>query len=348
VPVLGDPADRQSTAVISTSPEAPTSQPLLVADNVVKSFAVRRGLLGRRAFVHAVDGVSLTIHEGEALGLVGETGSGKSTLARVLVRLTSADSGNITFADVDVRKASGVTLKRLRRQMQIVFQDPFGALDPRMRIGTSLEAPLAQHQIGTRSSRPLEVARLLEMVGLDPSLADRYPSECSGGQLQRVVIARALSLGPTLLVCDEPTASLDASIRAQILNVLYELRQRLGLALLIISHDLRVVRHMCDRVAVMYLGEIVEIGTPHEILDHPHHPYTRKLAAAAMLLPESLRGSSSATNDDPPSPINPPAGCRFHPRCPIATQRCSVEPPILREVEPGRVVACHNWDQVSD
>jgi peptide/nickel transport system ATP-binding protein len=228
--------------------------------------------------------------------------------------------------------------------MQIVFQDPFDALDPRMKIGTSLAAPLSQHHLVPRHERKAAVATLLETVGLDQSFADRYPSECSGGQLQRVVIARALSLRPRLLICDEPTASLDASIRAQILNVLDDLRTRLHLTLLMISHDLRVVRFMCDRIAVMYLGQIVEIADRDQVFDHPLHPYTRKLIESSLLEERTMARGSATAESEPPSPIHPPPGCRFNPRCPLAQDRCRSEAPSLEEVEPGHWVSCFSWD----
>ncbi|HXG39723.1 MAG TPA: ABC transporter ATP-binding protein [Candidatus Limnocylindrales bacterium] len=318
-------------------------RPLVVLEDVVKHFPVSGGLFRRRDAVHAVDGVSLTIEEGEVLGLVGETGSGKSTLARVILRLTKADRGRVLFDGRDVLAARGRQLKALRREMQLIFQDPFSALDPHMRLGESIEAPLSQHGIGTRADRRRIVDELLAKVGLDASFADRRPSECSGGQLQRVVIARALSLGPRFLACDEPTASLDASIRAQILNLLVDLRSQLNLTLLMISHDLRVVRYISDRVAVMYLGQIVELGDREAIFERPLHPYTRKLVEASMLdRPGSL--SAAILEGEPPSPIDPPSGCRFRTRYPLAQAICAT-PPRLEEVEPGHWVSCFFWDR---
>jgi len=319
--------------------------PLLDISNLVKEFPVDAGLFGRRrGSVHAVSGVSLTIRPGEALGIVGETGSGKSTLARLILRLTNADGGSVVFDGVDVLSARGSSLKALRRQMQIIFQDPYSALDPRMTIGASLGAPLSQHRLGDRSQRKEAITEHLASVGLDASFADRYPSECSGGQLQRVVIARALSLHPRLLICDEPTASLDASVRAQILNLLDDLRKRLNLALVIISHDLRVVRYMCDRIAVMYLGRIVEMADRAQAFDRPLHPYTRKLMQAALIDDSSLRRGVGLLSGEPPSPIHPPPGCRFSTRCPIAQERCRQEDPGLVDVEGGHSVACFFWN----
>ena len=320
------------------------SRPLVVLNDVQKHFPVSGGFLGgRREVVHAVDGVSLTINEGEVLGLVGETGSGKSTLARVMLRLTGTDKGSVTFDGRDVLAANRREMKGLRREMQLIFQDPYSALDPRMRLGQSIDAPLSQHGVGTKAERVAKIADLLGKVGLDPSFADRYPSECSGGQLHRVVIARALSLGPRFLACDEPTSSLDASIRAQILNLLVDLKNQLNLTMLMISHDLRVVRYISDRVAVMYLGQIVELGDRDAIFDNPRHPYTRKLIQAS--LPEEGAGfAGSILQGEPPSPINPPSGCRFRTRCPLAQAVCATAP-ALEEVEPGHWVSCFFWDQ---
>jgi oligopeptide/dipeptide ABC transporter ATP-binding protein len=320
-------------------------RPLVVAEHVTKHFPVTGGgLFGKREVVHAIDDVSLTIREGEVMGLVGETGSGKSTFARLILKLIVADSGRITFDGQDVLAAHGGGLKALRRQMQIIFQDPFSALDPSMRLGQSIEAPLSQHGIGDKASRKRMVAELLDKVGLPASFAERYPSECSGGQLHRVVIARALSLGPRFLACDEPTSSLDASIRAQILNLLVDLRDQLGLTLLLISHDLRVVRYISDRVAVMYLGRIVEVGTREEIFEHPLHPYTQKLIAASM--PERAGESFGLLQGEPPSPINPPSGCRFRERCPLAVEACKELPPF-EEARPGHAVACIRWQDAA-
>ena len=322
------------------------AHPLVVLDDVVKHFPASSGMFGRhKEVVHAIDGVSLTINEGEVLGLVGETGSGKSTLARVILRLVNVNHGTVSFDGRDLSTTNRGEMKKLRRQMQLVFQDPYSALDPLMRIGDSLMAPLSQHGIGTPKERSRKVAELLQMVGLDASFAHRYPSECSGGQLSRVVIARALSLGPQFLACDEPTASLDASIRAQILNLLVDLQRRLGLTLLMISHDLRVVRYISDRVAVMYLGQIVELSDREALFDRPLHPYTRQLVEAAMPV-DSQAPHVRVIDGEPPSPIHPPAGCRFRSRCPLAQERCKEAPP-LEEVQPGRWVACFFWDRAT-
>ena len=321
-----------------------SGRPLVVLNDVVKHFPVSGGMFGgRKDVVHAVDGVSLTIREGEVLGLVGESGSGKSTLARVILKLTDVTRGVVTFDGQDLSKLDRRAMKPMRRQMQLIFQDPYSALDPLMRLGDSMMAPLAQHGIGTKEDRVHKVAELFEMVGLDASFAQRYPSECSGGQLSRVVIARALSLGPRFLACDEPTASLDASIRAQILNLLIDLQRRLGLTLLMISHDLRVVRYISDRVVVMYLGQVVEMADRDAMFDRPLHPYTRQLIQASMPV-DSNAPHVQIIDGEPPSPIHPPEGCRFRTRCPLAQERCKEVPP-LEEVEDGRFVACFFWDR---
>jgi peptide/nickel transport system ATP-binding protein len=311
---------------------------LVAARGLVKHFAAR-GIGGRRR-VRAVDGVSLALRRGEVLGLVGESGCGKSTLAQLLLRLVRPDQGAVLLEGEDIALARGARLKRLRRDVQLVFQDPYGALDPRMRLGTSLEAPLAQHRLGDRAERRAAVAAMLEAVGLDPAVADRLPDQCSGGQLQRAVIARALLLKPRFLVCDEPTSSLDASIRAQVLNLLIEMKRRFDLTLLFISHDLRVVRYLCDRVAVMYLGQIVEVADRERLFAQPAHPYTAALLAAALLEERGL-GSTVDLSGDPPSAIAVPSGCRFHPRCPKAAARCGADMPRLAPLAPGRFARCH-------
>jgi oligopeptide/dipeptide ABC transporter ATP-binding protein len=330
------------TAASATSAEA--REPLVVVEDLVKHFPLKGRAFGRKRYVHSVDGVSFTIAPGEVLGLVGESGCGKSTLARAMLGLTPVDSGRVLFDGTHVAATRGAARKALRRSMQLVFQDPYAALDPRMRLGASLDAPLAQHGLGTREERHLRVIQALNRVGLDESFLGRRPGECSGGQLQRVVVARALLLNPRLLICDEPTSALDASIRAQILNLLIELKNELDLTLLMISHDLRVVRHICDRVAVMYLGEIVEVASREDLFERPAHPYTRALLAAS--LPEQPGADSAfpTPRGEPPSPVNPPAGCRFHPRCPQARERCGIEPPTLTSGSQGHLVSCHYPD----
>ncbi len=310
-----------------TRDDAGTPPDFVVADRIVKHFPVRTGMW-RRGSVRSVDGVSLRIRRGEVMSLVGESGCGKSTLARVLLRLLPPDRGAVTIAGRDLSSLHGETLRRFRTTMQLIFQNPGAALDPRMRIGTSLEAPLAQHGIGTQRERRRRAAAMLDEVGLDASFVDRLPRQCSGGELQRIVIARALLLKPRFLVCDEPTSALDASLRAQIIDLLVSLKHRFDLTLLLISHDLRMVRHASDRVAVMYLGRIVEVGERDAVFDDPRHPYTRVLIAASRLEENGLAAGDDIRGE-PPSPLHPPPGCHFHPRCAIARPRCATAEPTL-------------------
>jgi oligopeptide/dipeptide ABC transporter ATP-binding protein len=332
-----------STVVQPEPAPAPVPwQPLLTLDGVVKHYPAGRGKQ-----VHSVDGVSLEVGKGEVLGLVGESGCGKSTLARTILRAVSATAGHITFDGEDITRVKGARLKALRRSMQFVFQDPYGAFDPKMRLGTSLDAPLRHHGMKDKAERRARIAEMLDRVGLEGEMLDRFPRECSGGQLQRMVIARALLLKPKFLICDEPTSALDASIRAQILNLLVELKDELDLTLVLISHDLRVVRYLCDRVAVMYLGQIVEVAPRDELFTNPRHPYTRVLLAASLAEEEKTGEHElvSQLRGEPPSPIDPPAGCRFHPRCPLAQEVChTVVPEVARPGE-GHLVTCHFWDQ---
>jgi oligopeptide/dipeptide ABC transporter ATP-binding protein len=314
-------------------------RPLVTVENLVKHFPAGKG---RR--VHSVDGVSLQVCRGEVLGLVGESGCGKSTLARTILRAVDATGGHIVFDGEDITRARGKQLKALRRSMQFVFQDPYGAFDPRMSLGTSLEAPLRHHGMKDRGQRQQRMLEMLDRVGLEEAILERRPSECSGGQLQRMVIARALLLQPKFLICDEPTSALDASIRAQILNLLVELKNQLDLTLVLISHDLRVVRYLCDRVAVMYLGEIVEVAPRDELFTRPRHPYTRVLLAATL----AEAGGSDLVlqlKGEPPSPIDPPSGCRFHPRCPMAQDICRSDAPEVSQAGDEHIVTCHFWDQ---
>jgi oligopeptide/dipeptide ABC transporter ATP-binding protein len=319
------------------------SDPRLVeARGLVKTFAVRSGWFSPRGpGVRAVDGVDLTIGARETLGLVGESGSGKSTTGRLLVRLIEPDEGTIRFDGTDLLALAPAPLRRLRRRFQIVFQDSHGALNPRMRVASLVTEPLVIHGIGAdRAERRRMAAELLEEVGLDGGALDKYPHEFSGGQRQRVGIARAIACRPEFVVADEPVSALDPSVQAQIVNLMAELQERRGLAYLFIAHDLRLVRHVARRVAVMYLGKIVEEADTAELYQKPLHPYTQALLAAAPRR-HPAAPAARVLPGEPPSPVHPPAGCRFHPRCPIAEAVCSaVEPPLL-PIGPGRRVACH-------
>ncbi|HXF95432.1 MAG TPA: ABC transporter ATP-binding protein [Gemmatimonadales bacterium] len=324
--------------------------PLVEARNLVKHFPGARGLFGlgraRRA-VRAVDGVSFTIGRGETLGLVGESGCGKTTVARLLLRLTDPTAGEVIFAGESVFALDPPRLRALRRRMQIVFQDPYSSLDPRMTVRQTLREPLEIHRLARGAELDRRVDRLLEEAGLDRTLADAYPHELSGGQRQRVGIARALSVEPEFLVCDEPVSALDVSVQAQVLNLLTELRQRRHLTLLLIAHDLAVVRHLADQVAVMYLGKIVERAPADRLYRSPRHPYTAALLSAVPVPDPSGRKQRIVLPGDVPSPARPPSGCPFHPRCPHPKKnaRCRSEPPALREVAPGHFAACHFADE---
>jgi oligopeptide/dipeptide ABC transporter ATP-binding protein len=319
------------------------TEALLAASELVKHFPVRDWLGRRRAAVRAVDGVSLDIGHGETLGLVGESGCGKSTLGRVLLRLIEADEGAITFAGRDVRALNGSALRHLRAEAQMVFQDPYASLNPRMTIGDALAEPLALHDTVPHAERRGRIAELLTLVGLRPGQARRYPHEFSGGQRQRIGIARALAANPKLLVCDEPVSALDVSIQAQIINLLQALKQRFGLSLLFIAHDLAVVRHVADRIAVMYLGRVVETAPAARLFTAPRHPYTRALLAAVPIPDPSLRRERVLLTGEIPSPLSPPSGCRFHTRCAFAQARCSLDDPALENDGDGHTTACHFW-----
>ena len=316
--------------------------PLLDVRGLEKRFAVGGAWLrSRRRFVHAVDGVSFTIERGEVLGLVGESGCGKSTTGRLILRIIEPSAGAISFEGHDLLALSPSRLWATRQRMQIVFQDPFASLNPRMRVGTIVAEPLAIYGRADAADQRRQVSELLQVVGLDPAFAERYPHELSGGQRQRIGIAAALALRPSLIVADEPVSALDVSVQAQVLNLLMALRQRFGLTYLFISHDLHVVLHMSDRVAVMYLGEIVEIG-PRDALHHaPRHPYTQVLLSAVPVADPTLRRERILPRGEVASPLAVPTGCRFHPRCPFAFDRCRVERPVLRAVDAGHQAACH-------
>jgi oligopeptide/dipeptide ABC transporter ATP-binding protein len=318
------------------------ARPLVEARGLVKHFAVGRTLLGRaREFVRAVEQVDLTIRPGETLGVVGESGCGKSTLGRLLLRLLEPTSGEVIFDGRQLAALSARELRALRREMQIVFQDPYGSLDPRMRVGAIVAEGIEIHRLA-RGKRVREmVAQLLQEVGLRPEHADRYPHEFSGGQRQRIGIARALSVEPRFIVCDEPVSALDVSVQAQVINLLQDLQRKLGLTYFFVAHDLRVVAHLSHRIAIMYLGRIVELGPRDEILSDPRHPYTRALLSAVPNPDPDRRSRRVVLEGDVPSPIAPPPGCPFHPRCAYAEDRCRRERPELIEGIRGHAVACH-------
>ncbi len=314
---------------------------LVEVKNLVKYFPVRGGLLQRVvAWVQAVDDVSFSIKEGETLGLVGESGCGKTTVGRTLLRLVPATGGSVIYDGQDVLKANGRELKALRRNMQIIFQDPFSSLDPRMPVGESIAEGLLVHGMGSRRERFEIVINTLRKVGLEDYHARRYPHEFSGGQRQRIGIARALALRPKFIICDEPVSALDVSIQAQVLNILRELQGEFGLTYLFIAHNLSVVEHISDRVAVMYLGKMVELTDRDELYRNPLHPYTQALMSAIPIPDPTLKRERIVLKGDVPSPLRPPSGCRFHPRCPVALEHCSREEPQFKEVSPGHWVAC--------
>ena len=320
--------------------------PILEVDGLVKHFQLSRGVLLRRqvGLVRAVEDVSFEIGRGETLALVGESGCGKSTTGRLVLRLMDPTAGSVRFKGEEIANLGRHELRRLRRHMQIIFQDPYASLNPRMTVGEILAEPLRVHEIGNPASRETRVRELLDIVGLLPEHARRYPHQFSGGQRQRIGIARALAVNPDLIICDEPVSALDVSIQAQIVNLLQNLQQRFGLSYLFIAHDLAVVKHISDRVAVMYLGKLVEIADKKTIYARPLHPYTQALLAAIPKPDPSLRTQRVMLQGDVPSPFNPPTGCRFHTRCPHAQPRCSAEEPKLREAGPGHRLACHFFE----
>jgi peptide/nickel transport system ATP-binding protein/oligopeptide transport system ATP-binding protein len=316
--------------------------PLIEVTDLKKHFPIRKGILGRTVGnVLAVDGISFSIGEGETLGLVGESGCGKTTVARTVLRLIEPTSGQIRIRGQEISGLSKTEMRPLRRQMQIVFQDPFSSLNPRIKVGKIVGEPLKVHHVGTAQERQERVAQLFQRVGLRPEQINNYPHQFSGGQRQRVSIARALALDPGFIVADEPVSALDVSIQAQVINLLMDLQRELKLSYLFVSHNLAVVEHISHRVAVMYLGRIVEYADKASLFEKPLHPYTEALLAAVPLPDPSLARVKHRVTGDVPSPINPPSGCHFHPRCPIAEARCRTERPELREIIPGHQVSCH-------
>jgi oligopeptide transport system ATP-binding protein len=321
-------------------PEA--AQPLLSVQHLKKYFPVHRGIFSKvAAYVKAVDDISFEINRGETFGLVGESGCGKTTAGRAILRLLEPDAGAIRFDGIDLMSLGKQELRRKRRDMQIIFQDPFASLNPRMTIRSIVGEPFAIHHIAGGTERQDRVADLLKTVGLDPSVMNRYPHEFSGGQRQRIGIARALALKPKLIVADEPVSALDVSIQAQIINLLADLQNQLGLTYLFISHAIPVIEHISTRIGVMYLGKLVEVGTSAQICADPKHPYTQALLRAVPVPDPAAKKQRVILGGDVPTPINPPSGCRFHTRCPIAVDRCKIEEPPLRQVEDGRDAACH-------
>jgi len=330
------PQAEASAARARDAQEGRAREELVRVRGLFKHFPIEGG----EDVVRAVDGVTFEIFRGETLGLVGESGCGKSTAGRCLLRLIEPTRGRVEFEDRDVLSMSGGDLRRLRREMQIIFQDPYASLNPRMKVRDIVAEPLVIHRMGDRAERRERVAELLRKVGLDPDYMNRYPHEFSGGQRQRIGIARALALNPKLIVADEPVSALDVSVQAQVINLLEDLQKEFSLTYLFISHGLAVVEHISDRVAVMYLGRIVEVATAAELYANPLHPYTRALLSAIPVPDPTRKRERIVLKGDVPTPINPPAGCRFHTRCPEAIPECSQIDPDLREVAPGHTVAC--------
>ncbi|WP_119072412.1 ABC transporter ATP-binding protein [Aggregatilinea lenta] len=340
----------QATPSVRTAsaagPGASTNREVLLeVKDLKKHFPIKSGILVQRevAAVKAVDGVSFHIYRGETLGLVGESGCGKSTTGRTILQLYRPTSGSVKFEGKEISDLKGESLRKLRRQMQMVFQDPYASLNPRMSVGRIVSEPLVVHNIGTKQERDNRVAELLDLVGLNPYFVNRYPHEFSGGQRQRIGLARALALNPSFIVADEPISALDVSIQAQVVNLLQKLQDELGLTYLFIAHDLSMVRHLCDRVAVMYLGKVVEVAESEELYTNPLHPYTQALLSAVPVPDPVIEEQRQRIilKGDVPSPLNPPKGCNFNTRCPVSVDVCFDEDPELLEVLPEHWVACH-------
>jgi oligopeptide transport system ATP-binding protein len=345
--------EREARAAGSAATDGKGDHPILLGVRGLKMyFPITQGVLIQRrvGWVRAVDDISFHISRGETLGLVGESGCGKSTTGRAILQLYRPTEGEVLLEGQDLTRIKGGALRRTRRKMQMIFQDPYASLNPRMTVGSIIAEPLEIHGLAKGKAKQERVAELLRLVGLNPYFANRYPHEFSGGQRQRIGIARALAVEPELIICDEPISALDVSIQAQIINLLEQLQAELGLTYLFIAHDLSVVRHISDRVAVMYVGKIVELTDRNELYERPLHPYTRALLSAVPVPNPKLERKRQRIilSGDPASPVNPPAACRFHPRCPFAQPICSEVEPALDEVRPGHFVACHFWKEIED
>ena len=315
---------------------------LLEVQKVKKEFVTSKSLTGKPLkIVHAVDSVDLTIYEGETIGVVGESGCGKSTLGRCILQLIRPTAGNVLYRGEDITKLNKEQMRQMRRKMQLIFQDPYASLNPRMTVLELIMAPLEAFGIGTMEERVQRVKEIMELVGMPENMMNRYPHEFSGGQRPRIVIARALVLNPEFVVCDEPVSALDVSVRAQVLNLIQELKKKKHLTYMFISHDLSVVKYISDRIAVMYLGRIVEIAEKNELYNNPQHPYTKALLSAIPIPDVDNKMKREILTGDVPSPLNPPSGCYFHTRCKYATERCKTECPALHDVGNGHMVACH-------